>query len=292
MKLNNNQKIKKADIALVIILSFAISLLLWFSPRDNFLKVYFLDVGQGDAIFIQAPNGNQILVDGGPDKSILYRLGQIMPFYDRSIDLVILTHPHADHLNGLINILERYKVDYILESKADTKTPEFVAWQEAVLKEGANHLFAKAGQVIELGPDLRLVIMHPLNDKINNVKNPNSLSVVAKLVYGNQSLLLTGDMERKEEQKLVFAGADVDSDFLKIAHHGSRTSTTKEFLDKVTPQLAFISVGAKNRYGHPTDEVLDRLENHGIKYYRTDIDGTIKLLLDGENYKLIFPTLD
>ena len=251
--------------------------------EDNLLRVYFLDVGQGDAIFVQAPNGNQVLIDGGPDTLVARQLSKIMPFYDHSIDLVVLSHPHADHINGLLEVLRRYDVSQVLENYYPYDTPEYAEWNK--LKTEAQISQAQAGQVIDLGAGVRIFVIYP--DQINagqSKNNPNDASVVLKLVYGENSLLLSGDIEAPLEKKLVLIGADLDSDFLKIAHHGSKTSTTQEFLEAVTPKAAFIEVGAKNRYGHPHPKVLERLESLNIKYYRTDIDGTIELLLDGRNY--------
>lgn len=251
--------------------------------EDSFLRIYFLDVGQGDAIFIQAPGGNQVLIDGGPDSRVVQELSKIMPFYDRSIDLVILTHPHADHVDGLIEVLKRYEVGQILENHYPFDSPDYREWDE--LKTEAQVAQAVAGQVVDLGLGIKMFVIYPDQTNVGRPKNnPNDASVVLKLVYGRNSLLLSGDIEAPLERKLVLTDADLDSDFLKVAHHGSKTSTTEEFLEAVTPEAAFIEVGTDNRYGHPHRIVLDRLEKLGIKYYRTDINGTIKLILDGQNY--------
>lgn len=273
---------------LIFILIAAAAAVSFFAVRaaaleDNLLRVYFLDVGQGDAIFVQAPNGNQVLIDGGPDALVAQQLSKVMPFYDHSIDLMVLTHPHADHINGLLEVLRRYDVSQVLENYYPYQTPEYVEWNK--LKTEAQISQAQAGQVIDLGLGVRIFVIYP--DQINAGQpknNPNDASVVLKLVYGENSLLLSGDIEAPLEKKLVLTGADLDSDFLKVAHHGSKTSTTQEFLEVVTPEAAFIEVGAKNRYGHPSPAVLQRLENLGVKYYRTDIDGTKELILDGQNY--------
>ncbi len=251
--------------------------------QDSFLRVYFLNVGQGDAIFIQAPNGNQALIDGGPDGKIIQELSKIMPFHDRSIDLLILTHPHADHVNGLLEVLKRYDIAQVLENYYPYETPEYAEWNK--LKTEAQTAQAQAGQIVDLGLGIKMFVVYPDQVGAGQVKNnPNDASVVLKLVYGQNSLLLGGDIEAPVEKKLVATGADLDSDFLKIAHHGSKTSTAEEFLEAVTPELAFIQVGADNRYGHPHQIVLDRLESLGVKYYRTDINGTIELMLDGQSY--------
>lgn len=252
---------------------------------DGQLHVYFLDVGQGDAIFIKTPAGRQILVDGGPDGTVLRRLGEVMPFYDRSIDLVVLTHPDADHLTGLNSVLARYEVASILETGMACSTSLCLAWEENKEREGAEVQAAFFGQQIEAGDGVNLMVLYPFGDSSGkNLSKKNNGSIVLKLTYGSQSVLLTGDIEKQTENKLVLSGIDLDSDFLKVAHHGSKTSTIEEFLKAVSPLTAFIQVGEKNRYGHPVPEVLERLENSGVKYYRTDTEGTIELVLDGESY--------
>lgn len=254
------------------------------NQRDGLLKVYFLDVGQGDAIFIEAPNGNQVLIDGGPDNKVLSELGKVMPFYDHNIDLVILTHPHADHLAGLIEVLERYEVENIVEAKEGYNSPAFLAWKEIEKKERANEIEATAGRSIHLGEEIVLNILYPFQSLAGQtVKNPNNSSVVLMLEHKNIRILLTGDIEASVENRLIASDVNLSADILKVSHHGSRTSSTEKFLQDVQPQTAFIEVG-RNGYGHPSPEILERLESLGVKYYRSDIDGTKKLISDGEKF--------
>lgn len=253
------------------------------AESDGLLHVYFLDVGQGDAIFIQAGE-NQILIDGGPDANVIQELAEVMPLGDRSIDMLVLTHPDADHVNGLIEVLERYDVEYVLENFLERHdAPAYAKWNE--LKNEAQVFQAVAGQIINIGEGIFLEILYPMDESTRQSKTNNN-SIVAKLVYGENELLLTGDIEAKVERELVARGIDIDVDFLKVPHHGSKTSTTAKFLDAVTPEAVFIQVGTDNRYGHPHPSVLERLDERGIKYYRTDIDGTIELILDGQHYKM------
>lgn len=248
------------------------------------LKVYFLDVGQGDAIFIESPNDNQVLIDGGPDGSIINQLSKIMPPNDRTIDLLILSHPHADHLNGLLEVMKRYKVGKVLEGDVVYQTASYDEWQKQ--KRRVEVIQAQAGQLVDIGGGARIRILHPLTSDNAGlpVKNPHDFMVVSRLDYGEERLMLTGDMEAKVERKLIDSGADLKARLLKVGHHGSKTSSSENFLKAVDPEVAFISAGAKNLYGHPHKVVLDRLDNFGIKYYRTDIDGTVKLILDGRDY--------
>jgi competence protein ComEC len=252
---------------------------------DGLLHVWFLDVGQGDAIFIQAPNGNQILIDGGPDNKVLQELGRIMPFNDHSIDAVVLTHPHADHLRGLIEVLKNYQVGKVLENKIPCDSPECLEWDKTEQK--AEVVQAAVGQIVDLGSgaELKVIYARQPDAGANAAKNAHDYMLVTELGYGGEALLLMGDAEKKIEQALA-AGADLRAQFLKIGHHGSKTSTTAQFLNAVKPILAFMELGAHNSYGFPHPEVTKRLEDLGIKYYRTDMDGTVELVLDGENYKV------
>jgi len=279
---------KPSLIHLVIILClfvFAFSTYSYASQKDGLLKVYFLDVGQGDAIFIETPSGNQVLIDGGPDNKVIQELAKVMPFYDRDIDMVVVTHPHADHVAGLIGVLERYDVKNIVQAKEGYNSPVVPVWQDAVRNEKANEIEAVAGKIIDLGNDVFLKIIYPKESLVGRtVKNPNNSSVVMMLDYKDTEVLLVGDIEAKIEKELL--NDDIDADILKVGHHGSKTSTTAGFLEKVSPQVAFIEVGAKNTYGHPSAEVLSRLEKSGIKYYRTDLDGHMEIISDGETIQV------
>lgn len=256
------------------------------AQSDGLLHIYFLDVGQGDAEFVDF-KGSQVLIDGGPDSKILQELGRVMPFYDHSIDLLVLTHPHADHVAGLIEVLKKYKVGQIIENYTPYNTAGYAEWNKEKFSVKATQ--ARAGQVIDLGEGARLTILYPFNPEADDsevLKNPHDAMVVSRLDYGDQSVLFSGDAEAKTEYKLISNGANLGARFLKIGHHGSKTSTTDDFLKAVNPVMAFIEVGRKNKYGLPYQGILDRLENYGIKYYRTDIDGAIELILDGQNYQI------
>ncbi len=264
---------------LIILLVLNIWTFLIFKPaKSDELKVYFFDVGQGDSIFIETDDGKQILVDGGPDNKLIQRLSEAMPFWDRTIDLIILTHTDNDHLVGLLEVLKRYKVKVIIETGIECEKPECLAWKELKEKEKAAVVLVKLGDSISLDENTEIFILHPFeNLSGKKVSKTNNTSVVTKLIYGNYSVLLTADIEKQIEEKLVLAGIDIDADYLKIPHHGSKTSTTEEFLDKISPLMAFISLGRDNSYGHPHEEVISRLEKRNIKYYRIDEVGTVLL---------------
>ncbi len=258
---------------------------------NNDLKIDFLDVGQGDSAFIRTPEDHQIIIDGGPDTSLLKKLSAVMPFWDRSIDLVILTHPESDHMQGLLDLLKIYKADYILWTGVKKNAPEYDAWTSILEKQkkmGAKIIIADAGQEIKAG-NVLIDTLYPLqNMEGKDMKNTsNDTCVVSKLIFGKNSFLFTGDISSAAEKEITGSGENLLSDVLKVAHHGSKYSTSDLFLEYVKPKIAVISVGAKNTYGHPTPEVLQRLENFGIKILRTDKDGDINLMSDGKNINII-----
>lgn len=257
------------------------------SPTDEKIKIDFFDVGQGDALLIDAPNNNQVLVDGGPSDAILNKLGSALPFFDRRIELVILTHPDADHLSGLIEVLKRYDVGEILETGIEDSTSEYAAWNDLIKEKNIPVVFAQAGQIIKISDNLAINILYPLAE-INGEdysKNTNNTSIMGKVFYGQNSILFTGDAEGVEENSLLINGTDLKADILQVAHHGSKNSTIQEFLAAVAPQIAVIQVGAKNRYGHPTQEVLERLKE--ITVLRNDLEGDIEFVCDLVNCAIV-----
>ena len=230
------------------------------------LSVYFLDVRQGDSIFIETPQMHQILIDGGPDSSALRELSSFMPFFDRTIDLVILTHPEKDHMQGLIDILQRYKADYILWTGIKKNASEHSAWLDILQEQknmGAKIIIAESGQRIVAG-NVSIDTLHPLTNLENQEpKSTNNTSVVSRLIFEENSFLFTGDISSSLEKKLVVQNVNLRSNVLKIAHHGSKYSTSEEFLQSVSPKIAVISVG-KNSYGHPHPSVTGLLKDLNI----------------------------
>lgn len=268
---------------LLILLSLNILALfpvLYFSSSR--LEVNFFDVGQGDSIFIETPEGHQILIDGGPSYTkVIEKLSSEMPFWDKDIDLVVLSHPESDHMTGLLSVLENYKVDNIVWTGIVKDGEKFETWKRMVGEEGADVYFAEKGEKIVLNGSV-LEVLSPESVEGKKLYDSNDTAVVSKLSYKDSSFLFTGDISSKIEKGLE----GVDADILKVAHHGSKYSTSSEFLEKVSPLIAVIQVG-KNSYGHPTEEVLTRLDNSGIKVLRNDIDGDIKIVSDGIDYKII-----
>jgi len=258
--------------------------------QPQFLEVIFFDVGQGDAIFIEIPQKQQILIDGGETSIILEKLNQEMPFWDRTIDLIILTHPEHDHLGGLIEVLKRYQVENILWTGVLRDTAEYREWQKLIQEEGAKIFIARAGQKIllpKLDPAVYLDILWPLESlEGQKMQNTNNTSVVAKLIFGENSFLFTGDAYKSVERELMKQRIEIDVDVLKIGHHGSKTSSAEEFIKEVSPEVVVISSSQDNSYGHPHPEVLETLEKYGINILRTDIQGDIKIISDGKTYNV------
>ena len=253
---------------------------------DGILEVTFFDVGQGDSIFIETPNDKQILIDGGPDNSILEKLNQTMPFYDRTIDLIILTHPDADHITGLVEVLNYYQVEHILTSGLKKNTAVYMKWKELIEEKNISLSLAQMGQKIILQNEIVLEILWPNQNLISSYSNPvNNVSVVTRLIYNDIEILLTGDIENKVENYLVNQDFELESDILKLPHHGSKTSTSYNFLKAVNPKVVVISVGENNKYKHPSQEVLERIKD--LIIYRTDKDGDIQILTNGTLFDII-----
>jgi competence protein ComEC len=263
---------------LALLLAMA-SALLWLGitmPQPGRLAVTFLDVGQGDAVLIEGPDGHRILVDGGPSEdAITSALGRTLPFYDRRIDLVVLTHPQADHLGGLPVVLARYDVGSVLASPVKAESAAYRAWSDSLLEDSVPYTVAAAGQMIEMGNEALLYVLSAPEEE----SDPNEGSVVIKLTMGRASFLLTGDIGSAREAGLIRSGADLRATVLKVPHHGSDTSSSSEFVSAVDPVVDVISVGRGNRFGHPAPEVLERLDGDAV--FRTDLHGDVTISTDG-----------
>jgi competence protein ComEC len=266
-----------------------IAILLWFAALttpDDRLHVSFLDVGQGDGVLIQTPNGQNILIDGGPDSQhINLEMGERLPFWDRTIDLVVCTQPQADHVTGLIEVLNRYKVKEVLDPGISYDSSIYQEWLRLIETEGIEYNIARAGQEIDLGSGIRMEVLNPPETLWQGTSDDvDNNGVVLRLSWGKVSFLFTADIREEVEFELIGQRANLKSTVLKVSHHGSRTSTTSQFLAAVGPEVAVISVGADNSFGHPSPEVVERLIDRlgEDNVYRTDRDGTIELITDGE----------
>lgn len=284
---------------LVIVLVLLGILLFQQNQSRGVLEVDFLDVGQGDSILIKAPDNFDILIDGGPDASVLDRLGRNLPFYDRDIELMILTHPHSDHVAGLVEVLKRYEVKKVLYTGVLHTSPDYLEWLKIIKEKNIPMEIVKAGDEIKFDQEIYLDILYPFEELTNQkFKELNDSSIVAKLVYGQTSFLLTGDAPAEVEKQLLKVSQEprsrdpgypqewLRSNVLKVGHHGSRYSSSLEFLEVVKPQYAVIQVGKDNKFGHPHLGILRRLENLGIKFFRTDLDGEIRIESNGEKLEV------
>lgn len=282
-----NRKTKYFSLSFFAVVSALVWSTIFSKEQSSDLTVNFLDVGQGDAIFIETPNHNQALIDGGSGSAVLAQLGKVMPYYDKEIDLLVLTHPDADHLGGLIEVLKRYEVGKILTTGVKTDTNGFQAWQDLIKNKNIPVQIAEFGQVVNLSSDVNLYILSPFeNLEGKNVKDLNNTSIVSRLVYGELEILLTGDAEKKLEGELMAKKVNLKSDILKVGHHGSKSSTGENFLEEIKPKKAVIQVGENNRYKHPSKEILDGLDLKGVKIYRTDENGDIEVKSDGKSYEI------
>jgi len=257
-----------------------ICLFLFFYHPVKFLEVDFLNVGQGDAELIKTPYGQNILIDGGPDNKVLAELGRNLPWLEKKIDLIILTHPHDDHVSGLIDVLKKYQVGRILMADAPSNAPPYEEFLRMDYEKKVPVVLVAGRQTITLGADLRLEILHPEKDDIGAGLNEDS--IVARLIYKKKVFLFVGDAGVKTEAELLGEKIDLQADILKVGHHGSETASTLDFLRIVAPKLAIIEVGVNNQFSFPGEDTLWRLQKVGAKILRTDLNGTIKVKSDGE----------
>jgi len=252
-----------------------------YQPPADYFKIHFLAVGQGDAILVQTPEGHEVLIDGGASRTVLRSVAAQQSWFDREIDLVVATHADTDHVGGLVDVLDHYQVDLILQTQAKSESPAAVAFTAAVEQESAVVVAARAGQVLQVGASTTIEVLAPKTSTEN--WQTNVASIVLKITYGETEILLTGDAPMSVEEYLVGAyGAHLRADILKLGHHGSKTSTSGLFLDTVRPQYAIVSAGIDNQYGHPHQDVMQRVFARDITTFHTGIDGTVTFYSDGK----------
>jgi len=275
-----------------IFLLFLFNLISWYFvfefSKEPYLTVYFFNVGEGDGILIQTPFKNQILIDGGPDSKILEKLSKVMPFWDKTIEVLILTHPDKDHLTGQISVLKHYKVENLIWNGLKSEITEYKQWENLV-QEKQIKIFKVQDYKRVKEKNLILTFLWPKNSSNFAFQNSNDFSIVAKLKYYQNSFLFTGDISSLGEKALIslWDKKTLESQVLKVAHHGSKYSTSEEFLLKVQPEFAVISVGKDNPYFHPHFQTLENLKKHGTTIFRTDLNGDIKFFGNGQiiNYE-------
>lgn len=270
---------------LLIVLGFVLYSFWAHENRNGMLTFAMLNVGQGDALFIESPTGIQVLVDGGPGKALMREVSSVVPWYDRHIDMIVVTNPDKDHYEGFISLLQKYKIDKVLESGTNSLTDTYVVFEKEISDKKIQKIIALRGQKIDLGGGAYLEILFP--DRDISGLSPNDGSIVMKLVYGETSVMLQGDSTSRIEDYLTNLGTTtLSSTILKVGHHGSRTSSTEKYVSLVDPKWAVISSGVNNDYGHPHKETLETMEKLKISTYSTCNNGRIVFKSDGKNFIL------
>lgn len=253
----------------------------WLRLPSTF-ELHVLDIGQGDALLLRTKSGENILIDGGPGTTVLEELGEVLSPFDRRLDLVILTHPHEDHVAGLVPILQRFDVGEVLLSAPEYNNQAYEALMKEIGERDIPYSFADDDHDFVFG-ELRLDVLFPFEpftgDRMDNV---NNASPVIRATWKEVTVLLTGDAEMEVEAQLLEAGVDVEADILKAGHHGSRTSSTEDFLEAVGAELMLISCGLGNDYGHPHEETLEKTADFEMEVHRTDLEGRISVFFGEE----------
>jgi len=252
------------------------------TTQSQYLSVRFLDVGQGDAIHIQTPDGYELLIDGGPTSLVLRELASGRSFFDSTIDVVLATHPDSDHIGGLVDVLARYQVATIIQTNTLNDTPAAAAYADSVTNERAQVVQAQTGQIIQLGASTTVHVLSPTGDTTR--WRSNAASIIVQVSYGEIDFLLTGDAPLETEAYITqIFGESLQSEVLKLGHHGSKTSSSGAFLGVVQPDFAVVSAERNGRYGHPHAEVVGRVIERNIQLLSTAEEGTIEFLTDGKS---------
>ncbi|MGG5462275.1 ComEC/Rec2 family competence protein [Clostridium sp. B9] len=277
---------KNFSFLLIILLSFAIFSYKIVSPleKHNFL-VHFIDVGQGDSILIQANNKN-LLIDSGTEDSIDHLVKYLKKSKVKKLDYIIATHPHADHIGGMNVIIDKFNVGSFFAPKVSHTNESFKSMITSLKNKNLpiNILNSKKDISIDLGKNTNIKILAPTDKDYENI---NNYSPIIKIYYGKTSFLFTGDAEEELENEVLSENFILKANVLKIGHHGSNTSTSEEFLKEIQPQVAIISAGLDNSYGHPNYITLQKLNDNNVRVLRTDEDGTIVISSNGNNINVL-----
>lgn len=287
MRIKKNTWLAVGWLLLLLLISFAGDLLSRRKILSEFedgagpiMSVYFLAVGQGDATLIRTPAGEDILIDGGPDNTLIKKLNRYLPINDWQIEYLILTHPDADHVNGLVEVAERYDIGTVIMTGVLDQTPAYLRLREIIESENIQQQFIEGPRRLLLVGGVELDFFYPQQRLVDQlIDDANNSSLVGRLIFASTSLMFTGDLE--EEEKLLKLGLELESDIYKVGHHGSANANSGEFIRAVNPDYAVISVGLDNRYGHPDYRTLNNLQKIGAKIWRTDQDGDVAIYTDG-----------
>jgi len=296
-------KRRKVPFSIALVAAILLGVIYWLRTRpvevptpfvtQGRLQVYALDVGQGDSHLIISPDGKSVLIDAGPPQAGDEVVAALKKRNIKSLDLAVATHPHADHIGGMRAVLENVEVKNFLDSgRKDYASKEYERLLRVLDEKKIKFIEAKKGMKFDLDSGVRLETLNPQGDgqwilKVRSggsVENANS--VVLRLSYGNFSMLFTGDAETETEELMMKSGEPLRAQVLKVGHHGSRYATSGKFLEAVAPEVAIISCGAGNRYDHPAQATLDRLQRAGAKIYRTDLNGDIAIMTDGNKFEI------
>ncbi len=279
-----NKKRYKYFLVLILLVAGIILALELKRFNDRSFKFYMLNVGAGNAFFIETPSKNQILIGGGPDRSALGELGDVMPFWDRSLDLIILITHKSEDTSGLVDVLKNYDVKKIIDGGGVSNQSSYRELDGLIQGKKIERIFATSGMDVPLDRDVSMSILGADADEKYGGRGGN---LILRIVFGNTRFLLMGDAEKPDELSLVSSGADIKSDILQVGHHGSKNSANPLFLDRVLPKYALISVDAKNRYGYPDQNTLDTIAKASAKIFRTDLNSRIEVISDSVNFKVV-----
>ena len=280
----NKNSYKIWYVVLFLIISVVV---LWnkaFAVDNNYLRVVALNIGQGDSFYVEAPNGKQMIIDGGPDKKILSELSAVMPYGDDSIDVLMITNPDKDHMAGFLDVMEKYKVGMVLEPGTVNDSMIYKNIEKMIAEKNIPDLVARKGMKVILDKEKNVYFEVIFPDRDVHNWTTNDGSIVGKIFYGNTSFMMTGDATIKTEGVILANNSDkyLKSDVLKAGHHGSRTSSGEAFVSVVRPSMAMISAGVNNSYGHPHQETLDTLNKFGVKILGTYDVGRFEIDSDGQ----------
>jgi len=252
----------------------------WREMPSKTLTVAFLNVGQGDSIYIESPTHQKMIIDGGPNGAVLSEIGKLMPWYDHYIDVIMITNTDVDHYGGFIDLLRRYRVGLVIEPGTVGGSPSYRALEDLIVQKNIKKIVARRGQSIEIGGGAHFDVLFPDRD-VSKLETNNS-SIIGQLVYGSSTVMFTGDAPVATENFVFLLDSGrVKSDILKAGHHGSKTSASEPFISAVAPKYAVISAGLNNKYGHPNQETLDLFQKLNIIPLITFKLGTIIFKTDG-----------
>lgn len=279
--------LKRAAFKVVISITIVFVIFFWSAldaKSDNNLHIYFLDVGQGDSTFIKTPQDKYVLIDGGEGSLVVSELSIFSSPMKKNIDLAILSHPHEDHLGGFLHLKDYFSFDKVIQMPLDHTSDTYIQWLEYLKSENIPVNSVVADDLIEVEQDISFRVLWPESEDGLGEYSLNNTSVVLMLKFKDFRALLMGDAEALVEEQIVNSQDSLEANVLKVGHHGSITSSSENFVNSVLPQIAVISVGKDNKFGHPSEDVIERLMEKGIEIYRTDEFGTVEVITNGERF--------